>query len=161
MFLEHFDFENALITINQETPSRTRGIPGKISESVISAMLSLTDSYVGMILLINLILLFLGVFLETQAIILLATPILLPIAAKIGLDPLILDIIMIINTSIGMITPPMAVNIFVAQSLMREHGVKLEHITRHILPFFLAEPAVLMLISYVPDISTWLVRMVK
>ena len=134
---------------------------GKISENIVSGMLSLTDSYVGMLLLINIILLFLGVFLETQAIILLAAPILLPVAAKIGLDPLVLGIIMIINTSIGMITPPMAVNIFVAQSLVREHGVKLEHITRYIIPFFLVEIGVLMLISYVPGIATWLVHMVK
>jgi C4-dicarboxylate transporter DctM subunit len=134
---------------------------GKISESIVNAMLSLTDSYVGMVLLINLILLFLGVFLETQAIILLVTPILLPIAAKIGMDPLVLGIIVIINTSIGMITPPMAVNLFVAQGLVREHGVELAHITRYIVPFFIVELAVLLLISYAPGISTWLVHVVK
>jgi C4-dicarboxylate transporter DctM subunit len=114
-----------------------------------------------MILLINMILLFLCVFLETQAIILLVTPILLPIAMQIGLDPLVLGIIVIINTSIGMITPPMAVNLFVAQGLVREYGVKLEHITRYIIPYFFVELAVLMLISFMPGISTWLVHVVK
>jgi C4-dicarboxylate transporter DctM subunit len=134
---------------------------GKISETVVTAMLSVTSSSICLILLINLILLLLGVFLETQAIILLVTPILLPVAAAIGMSPLTLGIIIIINTSIGMITPPMAVNLFVAQGLVREHNVKLEHLTRYIIPFFFAELAAVLLISFVPELSSWLVAVIR
>jgi C4-dicarboxylate transporter DctM subunit len=134
---------------------------GKISETVVTAMLSVTSSNIGLILLVNLILLLLGVFLETQAIILLVTPILLPVAAVIGISPLTLGIIIIINTSIGMITPPMAVNLFVAQGLVREHNVKLEHLTKYIMPFFVAELVVVLLISFVPELSSWLVAVIR
>ena len=134
---------------------------GKISEAIVSGMLSITKQPFFLILLINLILLFLGVFLETQAIILLVTPILLPIAKLIGMDPLILGIIIIVNTSLGMITPPMAVNLFVAQGLVREHNTKLEQISKYIVPFFFVELAVVLLLSYVPSLSTILLHLVK
>jgi TRAP transporter, DctM subunit len=134
---------------------------GKVSEAIVNGMLSITSNHIGLILLINLILLFLGIFLETQAIILLVTPILLPIAALIGLEPLVLGIIIIVNTSLGMITPPMAVNLFVAQGLVREHNTTLEQISRYIVPFFFAELAVILLLSFVPSISTVLLSIVK
>ena len=134
---------------------------GKVSEAIVNGMLSITSNHIGLILLVNLILLFLGIFLETQAIILLVTPILLPIAQLIGMDPLVLGIIIIVNTSLGMITPPMAVNLFVAQGLVREHGTTLEQISKYIVPFFFAELAVILLLSYFPFFSTVLLRLVK
>lgn len=134
---------------------------GKVTQAVVNGMLSITASKYGLLLLINLILLFLGVFLETQAIILLVTPILLPIASTIGLDPLALGIIVIINTSLGMITPPMAVNLFVAQGLVREQGVTLEQISKFIIPFFFVELGFVLLISYIPEIATSLVAWLK
>jgi len=134
---------------------------GKVTEAVVNGMLSITTSKYGLLLLINIILLILGVFLETQAIILLVTPIFLPIAAQIGLDPLVLGIITIVNTSLGMITPPMAVNLFVAQGLVRERGVTLEQISKYIIPFFFVELGFVLLISYVPIIATGLVTVLK
>ncbi len=134
---------------------------GKVSEAIVNAMLGITSSAVGLTLLINLILLFLGVILETQAIILLIAPIFLPIAAQIGMDPLLLGIIIVVNTSLGMITPPMAVNLFVAQGLVREHGVRLEAISRYIIPFFLVELGVILLISFVPSLSIGILSIVK
>lgn len=134
---------------------------GKVSEAIVNGMLAITTSPFVLILLMNACLLFLGVFLETQAIILLVTPILLPIAAQIGMDPLALGIIIVVNTSIGMITPPMAVNLFVAQGLVRGHGTTLEQITKYILPFFFVELAFVVLLSFVPTIALGLVHLVK
>lgn len=134
---------------------------GKISEAIVSVMLSITSSPVALTLLINMVLLFLGVILETQAIILLVTPIFLPIAAQIGIDPLLLGIIIVVNTSLGMITPPMAVNLFVAQGLVREHGVRLEAISRYIVPFFFVELAVVLLLSFVPSLSIGILSLVR
>ncbi len=134
---------------------------GKVSEAIVNGMMAVTTNAFLLLLLINLCLLFLGVFLETQAIILLVTPILLPIAARIGMDPLVLGIIIIVNTSLGMITPPMAVNLFVSQGLVREHGTTLEQISRYIIPFFFVELAIVLLLSYVPSISMGLVNVLR
>ena len=134
---------------------------GKISEAIVNAMLGITSSAIGLTLLINLILLFLGIILETQAIILLVTPILLPIAAQIGMEPLLLGILIVVNTSLGMITPPMAVNLFVAQGLVREHGVRLEAISRYIVPFFFVEIAVILLVSFVPSLSIGILALIR
>ncbi len=134
---------------------------GKISDAVVLAMLNLTSNPFMIVLIINAILLLLGVFLETQAIILLVAPILLPIAAKIGLDPLVLGIIIIVNTSLGMITPPMAVNLFVAQGLVRDQKVTLEQISKCIVPFFFAEIVVVLLVSNFPVLSTGILSLIR
>jgi len=134
---------------------------GRISQLIATTMLGLTSEPFLILTLINILLLFLGIFLETQAIILLMAPILLPIAKTIGLDPLHLGIIIVVNTSIGMITPPMAVNLFVAQGIVREYGTSLEHISRRIIPFFLAELAALLLVSNFPSISLGLLQLIR
>ncbi len=134
---------------------------GRISQLIATTMLGLTSNPFLILTMINILLLFLGVFLETQAIILLMAPILLPIAQSIGLDPLLLGIIIVVNTSIGMITPPMAVNLFVAQGIVREYGTTLERISRRIIPFFLAELIALLLISNVPSISLGLLQLIR
>jgi len=130
----------------------------QVPEKVAEIMLSISKNPTVIILILNVILLFLGTFLETQAIILLVTPIIFPLALQLGIDPLVLGIIIVVNTSIGMITPPMAVNLFVACSLT---GLSIEKITRPILAFLFAEIAALLIISNVPMISLFLVRLFK
>lgn len=122
----------------------------RIPEMVAEGMLSITSNVVIILLFINLILLFLGTFLETQAIILLVAPILMPLAVTLGVDPILLGIIMVINTSVGMITPPMAVNLFVACSIA---NLSIEQISKKILPFLIAELIAVLLISNIPQIS--------
>ena len=105
------------------------------------------------LLAINMILLILGCFLDTSVIILLTTPILLPIANAAGISPLVLGIIMVINTSVGMITPPMAVNLYIAS---RVSGSRIENICKKIVPFLIVEIIFVILISNFPQIITWL-----
>ena len=107
-------------------------------------------------LLINLLLLILGVFLETNAIILLITPIMMPIIAQIGIDPLLFGIIMVVNTSVGMITPPMAMNIMVASGVS---GVTIEAISKKIIPFLLILIIDILIITFVPALSLTLPRL--
>lgn len=126
-----------------------QNIPTLIATSV----LGLFSNKVALLLMINLILLFLGCFLETQSIILLVTPILLPIATSLGLSPIALGIIIIINTSIGMITPPMAVNLFVATGIA---GCSIGQISKRIIPYMAVEIVTLLLMTFVPSIITWL-----
>jgi len=125
------------------------GIPAAIANGVLGAF---SNKYI-VFLMMNVILLFLGCFLETQSIILLITPILLPITVNLGMDPIALGIIIIINTSIGMITPPMAVNLFVASGIAK---VSIEGISRRIIPFLLVEIGVLLILTYIPQVILWL-----
>jgi C4-dicarboxylate transporter DctM subunit len=77
------------------------------------------------------------------------------------MNPLMLGIIMVVNTSVGMITPPMAVNLFVAVSLVKDHNVRLEDITRKIFAFLVAEIIAVMFISNFPAFSLGIIRLVK
>lgn len=124
-------------------------IPTTLTQMVLSVF---SNKYL-ILLISNVVLLFLGMFLETQSIILLMTPIFLPLFTSIGVDPVALGIILVINTSIGMITPPMAVNLFVASGIAK---ISIGEISRRIWPFLAAEVAVLLLLTYVPAIITWL-----
>jgi len=133
----------------------------RVSAEIAAWIISVSSNPFVLITLINLILLFLGVFLETQAIILLMAPLLLPITNSIGMDPLMLGIIMVVNTSVGMITPPMAVNLFVAVSLVKDHNVRIEDITRKIFGFLVAEVLAIMLISNFPVFSLGIIKLVK
>lgn len=117
------------------------------------AVLSIFSSKVLILLMINVILLLLGLILETTAIILLVTNILLPIAIAIGYDPIMLGILMIVNTSVGMITPPMAVNLFVASGITK---TPIESISKAVLPYLGAELVVLLILTYIPVITLWL-----
>ena len=118
-----------------------------IPNTIASSVLALSENKYIILMLFNIVLLVLGVFLETNAIILLVTPILLPIATQIGVDPLVLGIIIIVNTSIGMITPPMALNIIIAAGI---GAISIEDISKKIIPLFLALIAVLLFLTYVP-----------
>lgn len=127
----------------------TKNIPTIIAQSVLSVF----SSKVALVLMMNVILLFLGCFLETQSIILLVTPIFLTMIGPMGLTPVELGIIIIVNTSIGMITPPMGVNLFVACGIAK---VSLEQVSRRLAPYLIAELIVLLVISYLPATISWL-----
>ena len=133
----------------------------RVSQAIADSMLSITNQPFLLITLINVILLIFGVFLETQAIILLMAPLFLPIITGIGMDPLMLGVIMVVNTSVGMITPPMAVNLFVAVSLVKDHNVTIEKITRNILLFLIVEIVDIIVISNFPFLSMGILKLVK
>ena len=119
-------------------------------------MFSVTDSPFVIMLLINLMLLLIGMFLDTISSILLFSPIFAPIAAAIGYDPLHFGIIMVINLCIGMITPPMGGNLFVAQ---RVSGSTFEEIFKDTFPMIVVLYLLLLVIIAVPDISMFLPRL--
>ncbi|UQZ90270.1 C4-dicarboxylate ABC transporter permease [Deltaproteobacteria bacterium Smac51] len=128
------------------------GIPGKITTTLVSVF----ENKYAILLMMNAALLFLGCFLETQSIILLMTPILLPLARQFGIDPIALGLIMIINTSIGMITPPMAVNLYVASSIS---GSSIESISRQVVPYFVTLVLIMLTFTYFPQILMWLPKL--
>ncbi len=132
---------------------------GRVSEAMTTGLLSLSSNVFVVLTLVNILLLFLGIFLETQAIILLVTPILLPIMKVMGIDPLLLGVIMVVNTSVGMITPPMAVNLFVAGGIVKQYGVKMEKLAGSIMIFLFVEIIDILIITNFPIVSLGLVRL--
>lgn len=102
------------------------------------------------LLLINIFLIFVGMFMETIASIIILTPILLPVVTGLGVDPVMFGVMMTANLAIGFCTPPLGVNLFVASGIS---GLKVEAITKAILPYFAVMFIVLLLISFVPAVS--------
>lgn len=129
-------------------------VPAKVA----AAMLEVSRNPFIIVLFLNVVLLFLGAILETQAIILLVTPIIFPLAQQLGIHPIVLGILIVVNTSVGMITPPMAVNLFVACSLT---GLTIEKISRAILVFLAAELVTLLLISNLPILSLGFLNLLR
>ena len=126
----------------------------EIPQSVSAGLLQLTDNPIVILLLINLILLFVGVFMDMTPAVLIFTPIFLPIVTgQLGIDPVHFGIILIANLCVGLCTPPVGTVLFIGCSVA---NVNIQSVVRPLIPFFLAMIAVLMLITYVPEISLWL-----
>ncbi|WP_078427944.1 TRAP transporter large permease [Alkalihalobacterium alkalinitrilicum] len=122
----------------------------QIPNQVAQAMLSISESPIILILLITILLLIVGCFMDTLAAIIILTPILLPIAVNLGYDPIHFGIIMVVNLAIGFITPPLGVNLFVGSGIS---GLSIEEISRAIVPFFLVMVFTLLLIVFIPQLS--------
>lgn len=120
---------------------------------IANAILSVVSNKYVILMILNVLLLILGVFLETNAIILMITPMLLPIASRIGVSYLEVGLIMVVNTSVGMLTPPMALNILIAAGIGNE---TIERIAKKVIPFLLVLILDIFIITYVPGFITWL-----
>lgn len=110
----------------------------------------LSSNPIILLLLINVLLLIIGMFMETISSIIILTPILLPVTTALGVDPIAFGVILTVNLAIGFCTPPLGVNLFVASGIS---GVSIEQLSKAILPFFVGMIALLMLITYVPALS--------
>ena len=129
----------------------TQQIPQKIAQS----LLSVTTSPEMMLLLANGFLLIAGMFMAESPNIILLGPILAPVVTSLGVDPLHFGFIMVLNLTIGLITPPLGACLFILCGISK---LSLEQMTKAILPFLIAEFAVLFLCTYVPSISLFLPR---
>ena len=124
-----------------------------IPSMVSSALLSVSNSKYVIFLLINIILLVVGTFMDMTPACLIFTPIFLPICTALGMDTIHFGIMMIFNLCIGTITPPVGTTLFVG---VKVGGVKLEDVIKQLIPYFVAIIAVLMLVTYIPQLSLWL-----
>ncbi|SDQ18448.1 C4-dicarboxylate transporter, DctM subunit [Virgibacillus subterraneus] len=125
----------------------------QIPLKVANAMMAVSESPIIIMMLITLLLLVVGCFMDTLAAIIILTPILLPIAVQIGYDPMHFGIIMVVNLAIGFITPPLGVNLFVASGIS---GLPIETIAKAIMPFFFAMLVTLIIIIVFPQLSLFL-----
>ena len=125
----------------------------EIPQNVTEALLSLSDNKVVILLMINVILLFVGTFMDMTPAVLIFTPIFLPIVMELGIEPVHFGIIMILNLSIGLCTPPVGTILFVGVGVAKTTIVK---VIKPLMPLFIAMIVALMVITYFPQISLWL-----
>ena len=127
-------------------------VPAKAAQLITS----ISSSPVVVILLLNVILLVLGMIMDMAPIILIATPILLPVATSVGLHPIQFGIMMVLNCGIGLLTPPVGAVLFIGSAVAKR---PMEKVVKATLPFYLCMILALLLISFVPDISLLLPRL--
>ncbi|WP_282602106.1 TRAP transporter large permease [Paracoccus sp. PARArs4] len=125
----------------------------QVPELLSALLLSISENPLIVLLMINVILLMLGMIMDMAALILICTPIFLPIAKDLGMDPVQFGIMLLINLGIGLCTPPVGTCLFVGCAVGR---IKLEQAMRTIWPFYLAIFVALILVTYVPAVSLWL-----
>ncbi|MCQ4158898.1 TRAP transporter large permease [Roseomonas sp. GC11] len=125
----------------------------QVPAMTVAMMQGITDNPLMMLLLINIILLILGTFMDMAPLIMIGTPIFLPLALKFGMDPVQFGVVLILNLGIGLITPPVGPVLFVACAVGK---VSMWEATKTSLPFYTAAFAVLMVVTYIPAVSLWL-----
>jgi C4-dicarboxylate transporter, DctM subunit len=141
-----FIIANALILKHVLTEE---GIPQSIAESMLAAGMG----PIMFLIVVNLLLLLGGQFMEPSGLLIIVAPLVFPIAIKLGIDPIHLGIIMVVNMEIGMITPPVGLNLFVTAGVA---GMSVMNVVKAALPWVGIMFVFLILVTYVPWISTWL-----
>jgi tripartite ATP-independent transporter DctM subunit len=125
-----------------------------IPQNVSNGMLNISDNPFVILLIINLILLVVGVFMDMTPAVLIFTPIFLPVVVtQLGMDPIHFGIIMVLNLSIGLCTPPVGSVLFIGCTVA---NIKIEKVVKPLLPMFAAMIIVLLLVTYLPQLSLWL-----
>ena len=124
-----------------------------VPQHAASSLVGITDNPIVLALLINLILLILGCIMDMAPIILIAVPILLPIANSIGIGPIQFGIIVVLNCGIGLLTPPVGAVLFIGSAVGK---VSIERLAKAMIPFYIAMIGTLLLVTFIPEISLWL-----
>jgi TRAP-type C4-dicarboxylate transport system permease large subunit len=128
----------------------------RVTDAVAAWVLAFTHSPWVFLLLVNLLMLFVGCFLEPTAAILILVPVLMPVVQQLGIDPVHFGLVMVLNLMIGLLHPPMGMVLFV---LARVANLSIEKTTMAILPWLVPLLLSLLLITYIPAISLWLPRL--
>jgi tripartite ATP-independent transporter DctM subunit len=124
-------------------------LPAKLT----AGLLTISENKIAVLMMINVMLLALGTLMDMAPLILICTPILLPVVTRFGVDPVHFGMIMMINLGMGLITPPVGSVLFVGSAVAK---IPIERVARALLPFYVALFAVLMIVTYVPAVSLWL-----
>ncbi|MFD3000667.1 TRAP transporter large permease [Pontibacter toksunensis] len=126
-----------------------------IPQAFSDVLLGISDNKIVVLIIINLILLFVGIFMDMTPAVLIFTPIFLPVVTALGVDPVHFGIIMVLNLCIGLCTPPVGAVLFVGCGVA---DISISKVIKPLVPLFLAMIAALLLITYVPELSLWLPR---
>ena len=125
----------------------------RIPEVIAKGMLSVSSNHLVIWAMVTVFLLFLGMFMETLATIIILVPVLLPMILQLGIDPIHFGIVLVVTNNVAMLTPPLGVNLFVASRIA---GISVERISVAVIPYLIALTLCILLFTYVPAISTWL-----
>ena len=128
----------------------------RIPQTITELMLGAGFNWFTFLIAVNILLLLGGQFMEPSGLLLIVAPVVFPIAIELGIDPIHLGIIMVVNMEIGMITPPVGLNLFVTSGIT---GMSLAQVVKAALPFVAVLLVFLILVTYVPSLSTWLPTM--
>ncbi|MBY0098389.1 TRAP transporter large permease [Mesobacillus maritimus] len=129
----------------------------QIPSTVASKMLEFASTPIVFLIIVNIILLIVGMFMDSSAAVLILVPLFLPVVMEMGIDPIHFGVIMIVNLAIGMLTPPFGLNLFVASGVSK---MSLAGVTKGTLPFIAVLIAALLVITYVPQLSLFLAEFV-
>ena len=129
-------------------------IPAKVT----AVFLGISENKYVFLLLVNILLLLLGTFMDLAPMLLICTPIFMPIILKLGIDPVHFGIVMILNLGIGLITPPVGPTLFVGCAIGK---VTMEEVSKELWPFYGAMCLALLLVTYIPALSLWLPGLTK
>lgn len=129
-----------------------------IPETIADSITSITSNPYVILLLMNVVFLFVGTFMETLASIILLTPIFLPLVTGMGLDPIHFGVVLVVNLNIGLTTPPLGVCMFIACPLA---GISIKDFVKAIWPFLLGSIGVLFLITYIPGLVMFIPNLMK
>lgn len=127
----------------------------QIPYQVTQFLTSISDNKYVILMLINVMLLLLGCLMDMSPLILILTPILLPVVTKLGIDPVHFGMIMMVNLGVGLITPPVGTVLFTGSAIAK---LSIGTVSKALTPFFVALFVVLMMVTYIPALSTWLPR---
>jgi tripartite ATP-independent transporter DctM subunit len=127
----------------------------QIPQQITGLILSISDNKYVILLLINSLLLIVGMFLDSGPAIILLVPVLVPVAQSLDVNPVQFGLLMVINLTIGLLTPPVGTALYVSSNISK---VPLGTLSRAILPFIGIMLVVLMLITYIPEITTWVIK---
>ncbi|WVT75847.1 TRAP transporter large permease (plasmid) [Sinorhizobium chiapasense] len=130
----------------------------QVQALMIGAIGAISENPIIVLLVINIILLFLGTFMDMAPMVIICTPVLLPVVKAFGIDPVHFGVVMILNAGIGLNTPPVGTVLFVGCAV---GGISIREAMRTIWPFFGASIAVLMAVTYIPALSLWLPSVFK
>jgi len=125
----------------------------KIPQNISDVLLTISDNKIVILLIINLILLFVGIFMDMTPAVLIFTPIFLPVVTKLGMDPIHFGIIMVLNLCIGLTTPPVGSVLFVGVGIAK---TTIQKVVKPLIPLFLVMILALFLVTYFPQLSLWL-----
>ena len=130
-------------------------VENQIPAIIAQGMLSVTDNIYVIWTLVILFLLFVGMFMETLATILILVPVMLPVAYSVGIDPIHFGVVMVCTLGIGFQTPPLGENLFIASGIS---NISIERISVAALPFAFINTVAIFIIAFFPEISLWLPR---
>ena len=128
----------------------------KVPSTVSAALFSITDNKILILIMLNVLMLFLGCLIEMACLILMLTPVILPIWMSLGLSPIHLGVVMVLNLGIGLLTPPVGSTLFIGSAIS---GIKIEKLAKTMIPFYAVMGIALLILTYFPQTFMWLPNM--